>query len=175
MQADAYNALYGRVGGENPPLMGGDIIFVPEGKKNVLVLGQVVRPGSYALTENTRLLEVIAQAGGVTAQAAADRVTLTRTTDDEVEHQELNLSLVQQGRQANPIVEPGDVVFIPEGAPQALVLGMVRSPGSYRLTDETRLLDVIAMAGGTLDRAGTKLTLTRSGETKEVDLGTLTR
>lgn len=175
LQVDAYNALTGRVGGDNPPLMGGDIIFVPEGKNNVLVLGQVVRPGSYPLTENTRLLEVIAEAGGVTAQAAADRVTLTRTTDDEVEHLELNLSLVQQGRQANPIVEPGDVIFIPEGAPQVLVLGMVRSPGSYRLTDETRLLDVIAMAGGTLDRAGTKITLTRNGETKEVDLGTLTR
>ena len=77
---------------------------------------------------------------------------------------------MQQGRQENFVLQPGDVLFVPEGAPQALVLGQVRSPGNYRLTDATRLLDVIAMAGGTLDRAGQTLTLTRAGETREVDL-----
>ena len=31
-EIDAHNALLGRVGGENPVLVGGDIVFVPEGK-----------------------------------------------------------------------------------------------------------------------------------------------
>lgn len=172
---DAYNALMGRVGGENPVLMGGDIVFIPEGKNLVLVLGQVLRPGSYPLTEDTTILEVIATAGGVTSQAAANRVTLTRTSGDEVELRELDLTLVQQGRQENVMLAPGDVVFVPEGAPQVLVLGQVRSPGSYRVTEAARLLDVIAMAGGALDRAGQKLSLIRNGETREIDLGSLMR
>jgi protein involved in polysaccharide export with SLBB domain len=172
---DAYNAMMGRVGGDNPVLLGGDIVFIPEGKNLALVLGQVLRPGNYPLTDSTRVLELIAAAGGLTSQAAADRVTLTRTEGDAVTLLELDLTLVQQGRQENFVLQPGDVLFVPEGAPQALVLGQVRSPGSYRLTDATRLLDVIAMAGGTLDRAGQTLTLTRAGETREVDLGALTR
>jgi len=174
-EIDAHNALLGRVGGENPVLVGGDIVFVPEGKNLALVLGQVLRPGSYPVTESTRALEVIAEAGGLTAQAAADRVMLTRTTGEEVELVQLDLAMVQQGRQANPIIQPGDVLFVPEGAPQVLVLGQVRSPGSYRLTETTRILDVIAMAGGATDKAGQKLTLTRGGSTKEIDLGALTR
>jgi len=172
---DAHNALMGRVGGDNPALMGGDIVFVREAKSTALVLGQVVRPGSYPVTEHSRVLDVIAAAGGLTAQAAAERVTLTRTTAEEVQLLEMDITLVQQGRQENLAVQPGDVLFVPEGAPQVLVLGQVRSPGSYRVTESTRLLDVLAMAGGTLDRAGQKLTLTRAGETKEIDLGALMR
>ena len=112
---DAYNAMMGRVGGDNPVLLGGDIVFIPEGKNLALVLGQVLRPGNYPLTDSTRVLELIAAAGGLTSQAAADRVTLTRTEGDAVTLLELDLTLVQQGRQENFVLQPGDVLFVPEG------------------------------------------------------------
>ena len=62
---DAYNAMMGRVGGDNPVLLGGDIVFIPEGKNLALVLGQVLRPGNYPLTDSNRVLELIAAAGAL--------------------------------------------------------------------------------------------------------------
>ena len=56
-----------------------------------------------------------------------------------------------------------------------LVLGQVRSPGSYRLTETTRILDADCHGRGATDKVGQKLTLTRGGSTKEIDLGALTR
>ena len=32
LAVDAYNAMMGRVGGDNPVLLGGDIVFMPEGR-----------------------------------------------------------------------------------------------------------------------------------------------
>ena len=70
------------------------------------------------MTESTRALEVIAEAGGLTAQAAADQGDADCTTGEEVELVQLDLAMVQQGRQANPIIQPGDVLFVPEEHPR---------------------------------------------------------
>ena len=173
---DAFQSLTGKEGGENPLLFGNDIVFVPEGRNHALVLGQVHQPGSYILSESTRVLDIIAEAGGLTAAAAVDRVTLTRETEQGVQVYTLNIGEMQEkGVGHDTLIAPGDVLFVPEGAPQVLVLGQVSEPGSYRVHGTTRLLDVIALAGGPLERAGETLLLTRDGKTAEIDLGALSR
>jgi polysaccharide export outer membrane protein len=66
----------------------------------------------------------------------------------------------------NLILEPGDLITVPEGIPAAvLVLGEVARPGSYDLQGQTRLLDALSRAGGPTPKADLhRLALTRAGQ-----------
>lgn len=143
MVVDAQPALSGKAGGENPRLQADDLIFVPEGNQNALLLGQVRSPGSFVVKEHTRILDLLAQAGG-TNDRAGDELTITR--DGEVISIDLG-ALERLGLQ-NEKVLPGDVLYVPEGRRQVLVLGEVRSPGYYQFRHGDRILDAVGLAGG---------------------------
>ena len=145
---NAEPGLKGQAGGENPRLFADDLIFVPDGYQNALVLGQVRTPGSYIVREQTRMLDLLAEAGG-TAERAGDELTLTR--DGVVKTIDLG-ALERLGLQ-NDKVLPGDIVYVSEGRRQVLVLGEVRSPGYYQFGHGDRFLDAIAMSGGLTDEA----------------------
>lgn len=175
LTVDISDTLSGKPGA-NPRLYPGDIIYVPEILNTVLVLGEVRQPGAFVLKEQMGIFDVLALAGGTNDSAALERITITRQSEAEVLVQEIDLTKLQgtgTGREIELL--PGDVIFVPEGAPQALVLGRVARPGSYRLTDRTKLLDLLAAAGGPLDSAGDRILLTRNESTVEIDLGALTR
>lgn len=173
---DISSALKGSPGGENPVLVGGDLVFVPEAMNNILVLGEVRQPGSFVLREQMGVLDVLAMAGSTTDRAALDRVTLSRQNEDQVLIEEIDVAKLQQTGTGRDIsLQAGDVLFVPEGAPQALVLGQVRNPGSYRVHSEMQLLDLLALAGGALESAGDQLIITRDNQQIEVNLGALSR
>lgn len=175
LTVDLSDTLTGK-SGLNPLVVGGDIIFVPEIMNTVLVLGEVRQPGAFTLKEQMGILDLIALAGSTTANAALDRVTLTRQIGDEVLVEEINLAQLQgTGTGRHIELLPGDVIFVPEGAPQALVLGRVAKPGSYRVSESMQLLELLAAAGGPLESAGDEVLLTRGGQTMEINLGALTR
>ncbi len=164
IRADATPGLTGRSGGDNPRLMPDDLIFVPEGYQNALVLGQVRSPGSYLVKEQTRILDLLAQAGG-TGERAGEELFLTR--DGVARRIELR-ALERLGLQ-NDRVQAGDVLYIPEGRNQVLVLGEVRNPGYFQFRVGDRLLDAIGMAGGMTENAlAEKVSLSRrtDGETE---------
>ncbi len=148
MVVNAEPGLKGQVGGENPRLFADDLIFVPDGYQNALVLGQVRSPGSYLVREHTRLLDLLAEAGGA-AERAGDELTLTR--DGVVKTIDLG-ALERLGLQ-NDVVLPGDILYVSEGRRQVLVLGEVRNPGYYQFRHGDRLLDAIGMSGGLTDSA----------------------
>jgi polysaccharide export outer membrane protein len=50
------------------------------------------------------------------------------------------------------------------------VVGEVRQPGSYPLTGPMRLVEILARAGSTTERAGAAVVITRNAETLRVDL-----
>jgi polysaccharide export outer membrane protein len=50
--------------------------------------------------------------------------------------------------EANPVLRPGDIVVVPEGA-QAYVVGNVIKPSTIPLREPTTVSRAIAMAGGT--------------------------
>ncbi len=169
IKVDISPGMSGRVGGDNPVLFGGDVIYIPEANNTVLVLGEVRNPGSFTLKEQMTILDLLALSGDTTDKAALDRVTLTRHVADEIIVKEIDLALLKQtgiGRQTELL--PGDVLFVPEGAPQAFVLGQIARPGAYRIHNDTKLLDLITMAGGALDKAGDQIFITRDGITSEI-------
>ncbi|HAV21822.1 MAG TPA: polysaccharide biosynthesis protein, partial [Firmicutes bacterium] len=58
-------ALTGKLPQEDLILEDQDTIIVPEVIREVSVLGAVNRPGVYRIHKNSRILEVLAQAGGI--------------------------------------------------------------------------------------------------------------
>jgi len=82
----------------------------------IVVLGQVARPGAYPMAEST-VLEAIAEAGGYTERAALGSVTITRKSEaknPKVIKVNLKKVIIKGDRSKDVILEPGDVVYLPE-------------------------------------------------------------
>ncbi len=117
--------------------------------QQVSVLGNVARPGRYALeTTGMRLSEVLSMAGGVTP-AGADYVTLV--TERSGTTQKIDIDLVEMFATGDvkkdlPL-ESGDVVYV-NRAPVFYVYGQVQRPGMYTLERGMTVAQAIAKGGG---------------------------
>lgn len=87
-------------------------------KRRFTVLGEVQRPGSYAMADDQQevtVLQAIAMAGGYTRIADPGRVTLMRKTDSQSAIYRLNAKkLAAGGGQSAIAVLPGDVITVAE-------------------------------------------------------------
>ena len=123
-------------------------VFVEEyATQQVAVLGQVIKPGSFALAAPRSLIDVLAMAGGLTD--IADRhITVERA--DRTQAAEVFLSNhADDALEANVQIYPGDKILVPR-AGIVYVLGDVGRPGGYVMQNESRMtvLQAIAMAAG---------------------------
>ena len=111
----------------------------------VAVMGQVVKPGQYALTTASRVLDVLAMAGGPVSAAASDDATLIRQDGSK---QPIDLHALFEGDAAqNPLVATGDTLYVPR-APLFYIYGEVQRPGSYRLERHMTVTQAISAGGG---------------------------
>jgi polysaccharide export outer membrane protein len=113
------------------------------------VLGQVNRPGRYALEQtDLRLSDLLAMAGGV-ALGGADTVVLTGTRNGQPLRVELDLPALfaGSGRDKDLPVENGDVVWV-DRQPLVYIYGEVQRPGAMRLERDMTLMQVLAAGGG---------------------------
>lgn len=123
--------------------------------KRFLVLGAVKNPGSYPLQARERVLDAISRAEGVSSDQAGKKGMIIRTEDPNTtkEHKiviNLDLQGLLKGRDqvSNLFLRDKDVLFIPK-AEYFYIIGEVKEPGSYALTDrEITLVEAISMAGG---------------------------
>lgn len=137
----------------------------------VAINGAVVRPGQFQLRRPVRLLELLQfYAGGATeksggrvqivrmpvfgmceAKPAAAAVGQTAVVVDDAGPLFLTFKLddtLKATEQANPYLQPGDVITLPE-AKEAYVVGNVLRPGPIFLRDDhLTVTRAIAMAGG---------------------------
>lgn len=100
------------------PLEAGDVVVIPESPlRRVFVLGFVARPGAYEIAEGARLHEAISLAGGPDRRAALESVGVIRQ-EAQVRGGVQTFDLLRFLRRAdasqNPVLQPGDVVFVPE-------------------------------------------------------------
>jgi len=83
----------------------------------ILVLGQVTRPGAYPMEASVTVLEAIAIAGSYTDRAGLRKVTITRQSRERsprVIKVDLQKVISEGDRSGNIILEPGDVVNVPK-------------------------------------------------------------
>ncbi|MCH8977695.1 MAG: polysaccharide biosynthesis/export family protein [Armatimonadetes bacterium] len=146
-------------------LQAGDTVSLDVPKlMNVVVAGEVVRPGGIVLEAGSDALVAIAKSLGVSERGSLDGVLVFR---GRAVHR-LDLSARLAGEPAEPFeLESDDLVVVPENRRFVYVLGEVSEPGRYAIPDGQTLTaaDALAIAGG-LNLRGTnrRVALVRPNE-----------
>jgi polysaccharide biosynthesis/export protein len=121
------------------------VLVIDYQSQKISVMGQVTRPGQYALTASQHAIDLLAEAGGVVNLVAADDATLIKRNGDRVPI-DLVAMFAGDPRQ-NPEVAAGDTIYVPR-APQFYVYGEVQRPGVYRLERRMTVSQAISAGGG---------------------------
>jgi len=93
----------------------GDTVVVPKAGI-VYVLGDVARPGGYAITNNDSqlsALQLIAKAAGTNHTAVPSHARLIRKTADGYTNTALALSSMQKGKTPDLLLQTDDIVYVP--------------------------------------------------------------
>ncbi len=85
------------------------------GGSKVIILGEVARPGVYAVSGNRTLLEAIALAGGFTRDAVANSVVLIRGGLQNPKGKRLNLKKAMAAKDfdGNIALQSEDIIYVP--------------------------------------------------------------
>jgi len=122
--------------------------------RQVHVLGQLQRPGSYVLEDTgARLTDILTLAGGING-AGADTVTVLTHRDGKAQTWAINLPAIFRGGEGatNIQIENGDTIFV-ERAPVFYIYGEVQRAGAYRLEPNMIVMQALALGGGLTLRA----------------------
>lgn len=134
--------------------------------KSANVVGKVGQSGIYPLDRPYRALDMLLRAGWV-RDGGATYVYLRRSGQPETR---LDVeSLVRGDDSANPLLRPGDTLFVPD-ADLYYVTGAINRPGGFPLQNNLSIRQALVMAGGvTPNGSANKVGLIR-GTAKEVDV-----
>jgi polysaccharide export outer membrane protein len=139
------------------------VLVVEYLSQKVSVLGHVVKPGQYALQSASRLLDLLAEAGGVINEEAADTATLMRKDGSKAL---IDLPALFSGDPAqNHAVAGGDTVYVPK-APQFYVYGEVQKPGIYKLQRGMTVSRAISAGGGLTARGSERRVVVKRRDAK---------
>jgi len=129
------------------------VVLTQNHGNQVSVLGQVNRPGRFPLeTFNTRVSEILAAAGGITA-TGSETAILTGVRDGKPFRREIDISgiFLNDAATNDVLVDGGDVIFVPR-APMFYIYGEVQRPGSYRQERNMLVQQALAQGGGLTPR-----------------------
>jgi polysaccharide export outer membrane protein len=130
-------------------------VFIQEYKsKKVTTLGEFTKPGLIEMRGNSTLMEVISNAGGITANAG-ETLFIQRNAvkgggspkDEIIISIDLIKLLEGKDLSANVPVLDGDSIYVPKAA-FVYVSGEVKTPGAYKITKGLTVLRSITLAGG---------------------------
>lgn len=148
----------------NPFLLDGDIIDVPQKalrNNGIMVYGAVNTPATYEYADGDNLVDMIQIADGLLPSADPEHVMLTSTGEgkNQPEENSFNLAAIKKGTQKNPLLIPGDKVFVkekknPKFNYRVTLVGEVRQVGAYPISETGATLSkVIQSAGGFTEHA----------------------
>jgi polysaccharide biosynthesis/export protein VpsN len=82
--------------------------------RTVILLGQVAKPGSFPLTPGLTLMQAISMAGGLSAIADDDKVTLTRKIGKGTKTVRVSVDAIMDGKAQDVPLQAGDRVYVYE-------------------------------------------------------------
>jgi polysaccharide export outer membrane protein len=113
--------------------------------QKISVMGQVAKPGQYSIAASNKVLDLLAEAGGVVNEVADDRITLLRSDGSK---SVIDLKAMFEGDPTqNPSVGAGDTIYVPR-APKFYIYGEVQRPGVYRLDRGMTVSRALSVGGG---------------------------
>ncbi len=141
--------------------------------QQVPVMGQVNSPGEYSLKDESRVVDLIAQAGGLKTDAADEIVVVKLENGKPVKHK-IDLMRFYAGDMSQNIkVARGDFILVPK-MNTFYIHGEVTQPGKYRLERGMTVMQALSVGGGVSGRGskrGIKVTrLQPDGKTKKVNV-----
>lgn len=141
----------------------------------VVLTGEVERPGSTLTSAMRRIHEVILLAGGVSPRGSVRYVDVISRSGIQRTVDLLRFELLGDLSQ-NPLVEEGLRIHVPPRAGYVTLAGAVRKPGTYELGPSGSLREVFDLMGGVSQGAAvTQARLTRTApsgrnDTSAIDL-----
>jgi polysaccharide export outer membrane protein len=132
----------------------------------VILMGAVEHPGPISFEETPTLLEVISRGGQQLTPTAAGGGTQKTSTSGMPEQVSIYRGTTMLTVQLKELVDKGDplanirlkrndIVYVPSAKDRYVsVMGEVGHPGTIQLSSNSTLADLLAEAGGPLDKAG---------------------
>ena len=141
--------------------------------QKIPVMGQVNEPGEYALKGESRVIDVISQAGGLKEDAADIIIVVKKSGDKTIKHTVDLLEFYSGDMKQNIKVSEGDFILVPK-MDTFYIHGEVKRPGVYRLERGMTTMQALSVGGGVSDRGSLKgIKVTRrmpDGSTKKVEV-----
>ena len=119
--------------------------------QKIPVMGQVNKPGEYLLKGESRVADLITQAGGLQEDAADIIVVVKKENGKTVRHEIDVLRFYEGDMSQNIKVSEGDFILIPK-MNAFYIHGEVKSPGSYRLERGMNVMQALSVSGGITGR-----------------------
>jgi polysaccharide export outer membrane protein len=146
-------------------------IFVEEFRsKKTIIMGQVNKPGIYALSGTTTFLELLSKAGGLTKDAG-DKAIIKRKTSPGRPEKVITIDLrklIEEGDTSAdiPLMDNDNVYIAKAGV--FYITGEVKKPDAYKYEEGTTVIKAVTMAGGFTDKASSgRVKLIRKVQGKE--------
>jgi len=162
---DIYDYLSNGNAESDMRLLDGDIVFIPIRYSTIVVKGEVMRPALYELLPRETLGDIIHFAGGLTA--TSQKIIRLNRLEDFVESSTTHL--IDFNAQESFIIKDGDTIevySIPSSDHKVYIFGQVKKSGSFAFdtNKETRLMDILQLAGGINDETYLQTIYTEVGE-----------
>jgi protein involved in polysaccharide export with SLBB domain len=147
-------ALYFETGDENllPQVRTGDTIYLPQKNRSYLdkpkestvrVLGAINKPGRYAFEDTMTLLDLLAEAGGTSAEAYVEKITVVNLSCCKNQARVFDLGEFSKTGDftALPVLRAGDTVYVPNAGESTM------SKAREGLRDVFQLISMAALLG----------------------------
>lgn len=134
-----------------------DIVFVRkspryETQRSVVILGEVMYPGAYAIRNNNeRVSQLIERAGNLKPTGYLPNAIFRR--GGERVALDIEKVVANPGHESNIILEEGDTLIIPEQSSTVRIAGAVLNPSVVNYSNGANFQNYLSQAGGYGDRA----------------------
>jgi polysaccharide export outer membrane protein len=141
--------------------------------QKIPVMGQVNNPGEYSLRGESRVIDMITQAGGLKGDAADIVVVVKENAGKTIKHEVDLLKFYAGDMEQNIKVTNGDFVLVPK-MDTFYIHGEVKRSGMYRLERDMTVMQALSVGGGITGRGSLRgIKVTRrmpDGTTKDIEL-----
>ncbi|MBI4847215.1 MAG: polysaccharide biosynthesis/export family protein [Nitrospirae bacterium] len=141
-----------------------NISITTYGSRKVEILGGMGKPGTYYISNTTRLFDLFTTAQmiypkyGDNMKGQMVRILRNRASEDiKAERNIITIDLyellVNVDEEANVYLQDGDIIYVPSGLDYIYVVGEVKRPGPFPYHQDMTILKAITLAGGPTNAA----------------------
>ena len=147
---DVYDLLINGQYNIKKRLRSGDVVFVEARKSIVTIDGAVYRPAKYEVLDDQNLDSIIEFANGIKRTADLQNISLERVLDGVLK----TVPIVNKSQFKSITALDGDLIYIREYPyREAKISGAVLKPGTYTMSANENINDLVDKAGGYTNNA----------------------